>query len=54
MSPHRDLDLEDSKTIVFLQNTLAHDKSSPYQILFILLKLKGSATGTGIIPLTLM
>ena len=30
MSPHCDLELEDSKPI-FLQNTPAHDDTSPYQ-----------------------
>ena len=31
MSPHCDPELEDSK-LVFLQDTLAHDVASPYQV----------------------
>ena len=31
MSPHCDLELEDSKPI-FLHDTLAHDDASPYQV----------------------
>ena len=31
LSPHSDPELEDSK-LVFLQDTLAHDVASPYQV----------------------
>ena len=31
MNPYNDLELEDSKPI-FLQDTLAHDDASPYQV----------------------